>query len=398
MAVLLLCCGFANQIEKRACTAESFLDAPGKWIKIADDINNPIIPAAQVPPLLKKMEAYFDLLRGAVREPSGFDAQWYRSIRGEPLFKNGPQRHEVTAGFFRFSCDNGVLEPDLEYSDQVAVMANDFWHMSGIARFNIGGKRALILGSPIGEIRGYPLLEPNYSAINAGLAHSYKWVALVTRPGKSPFRYLTRKEVLDHPKAVNEKKRTEALALAEQLNPIRPQPVQEAEKEKELARFINGAKDERQRQNWTERFNKDYRTDAQKREEAQRKMNSIHDAVLKRLQTVEARDAALLQEPALVRGWLINEAPNESFDFAPPKKDRHICAGLCGEPHGKPLVTIDESYFDPSLPRSSPQFFIVTFRWEATERNKYRDPKFEKLRDEFFERFDFDRLAAMLGK
>jgi hypothetical protein len=57
---------------------------------------------------------------------------------------------------------------------------------------------------------------------------------------------------------------------------------------------------------------------------------------------------------------------------------------------GKPLAIYVRDYFDPNLPGTSPQYFTVAFSWTAI--------KSEKLRDDFFARFDFDRLVSLLGK
>ena len=155
--------------------------------------------------------------------------------------------------------------------------------------------------------------------------------------------------------------------LVEQLNPIRPPAVQAAEKEKDLARFLQGAKDDKQRQNWIERFNKDYLTDDQKREAAKRAMIADQDNNAAHLEAVSARSNT---------------------------RDCKRAPG-CGD-MGKPLAILTRSYMDSSLPSSVPQFFTVTFGWSAPQNG--RDEKFERLRDDFFARFDFDRLVAMLGK
>ena len=171
--------------------------------------------------------------------------------------------------------------------------------------------------------------------------------------------------------------------------------MQAAEKEKDLARFLQGAKDDKQRQNWIERFNKDYLTDDQKREAAKRAMIADQDNNAAHLEAVSARySTEQLKKPAFVTTWLENSTG--SFDFSPPANTRDCKrAPGCGD-MGKPLAILTRSYMDSSLPSSVPQFFTVTFGWSAPQNG--RDEKFERLRDDFFARFDFDRLVAMLGK
>ena len=55
-------------------------------------------------------------------------------------------------------------------------------------------------------------------------------------------------------------------------------------------------------------------------------------------------------------------------------------------------------YFDPNLPATSPQYFTVSYSWTAAKSKGFRNEKFEKLRDDLFARFDFDKLAEMIGK
>jgi len=71
--------------------------------------------------------------------------------------------------------------------------------------------------------------------------------------------------------------------------------------------------------------------------------------------------------------------------------------------HGKPFAIPDKASFDPNVPASTAQFLTVSFTWtdHVVRRNgKYEleNPKWEKIRDDFFNRLDFDRLVSMLGK
>jgi hypothetical protein len=339
------------------------------------------------------MEAEVELLHQALGDPTGFDARWYLRVSEYIFAGKGLQPAEVWVPMYRYSCVGGKVEVAHEYSDELMIEANHTWSMSGIGRINVGGKNFRMLGSPIGEIRGHPAFEPTSEGTPGGV--SYRWVVLVAKPGKSPFRYVTRQEALDHMKQVNEKERGASLVLAEQLNPIRPPAVQAAEKEKELAWYLQGAKDDRQRQNWLERYNHDYLTDEQKREKSRRETIARHDRIAAHVDAVSARySTEQLKEPAFVDDGDFMHA--ETFEFTPPANARDCKRPPgCGD-MGKPLAILRLSDYDPSLPSSVPQFFTVTFRWSAP--SKGRDEKFEKLRDDFFARFDFDRLIALLGK
>ena len=95
--------------------------------------------------------------------------------------------------------------------------------------------------------------------------------------------------------------------------------------------------------------------------------------------------------------------PDEYFKFSPTKLEvcgRTMCDNTM---HGKPFAIPDTAYFDPNLPRSAAQFLTVSFTWTdhvVTRSGKHmlENPKWEKIRDDFFARLDFDRLVSLLGK
>ena len=401
---LLLCGSAAVAVEKGACTDTSAIETQGTWKSMRDpgvDIEqSSIIPKVEWPALAKRMDVYAGILHQALGQQRGYEATWHRSVGGD-FFKGGPAKIEVEAPLFRYYCDRSALKLNDEYSDLVSIQANGVWHMAGPeAGYVIGDKHAYRLGSPIGEIRGFPVFEADWH----GTPPQITWVVLVAKPGKSPFTYITRKELLDHLKTLNEKNRTENLKLADNVNAIRPQAAQDKDRGKELALFLKGAKDEQQRRKWTERFNNDYRTDEQKREEARKKFNLIHDKIRARLDTVAARyTPELLGQTAITGINYTNYSPDEKFDFIPTKQEVCGKSTACGEHHGTPLAVPNRDYFDPALPKSAPQFFAVTFTWKThvvKRDGKYvvEEPKWEKIRDDFFARLDFDRLVSLLGK
>jgi len=78
-------------------------------------------------------------------------------------------------------------------------------------------------------------------------------VVLVSRPGKSPFKYASRRELLDHMLVLADEEWQKGLKTADMVNPIRPKDAQEKDKQKGLELFLKGAKNEQQKQKWTER-------------------------------------------------------------------------------------------------------------------------------------------------
>jgi len=350
--------------------------------------------------VIKRMAVFAEVMHQALGEQKGYDAKWYRSAGGE-VYKDGPKSYRLNVPLYSYSCDGGRLDLEGEYSGEVSIHANGVWAMSTGDRHIINGKKYYQLGSPIGEIRGFPAFEADTHNSPGGV--EITWVVLVSLRGRSPFKYASRREFLDHMATLADEEWQKGLKTADMITPIRPKDVQEKDKQKGLELFLKGAKDEQQRQKWTERYLKDYRTDEQKREEARAKFNKIHDKTRAYLDGIRAKlSAEQLEQPALVSANTLY--PDEYFKFSPTKLEfcgnRTMCDNTM---HGKPFATPDMSYFDPNLPKSSAQFLTVSFTWtdHVVKRNgKYllENPQWEKIRDDFFSRLDFDRLVSLLGK
>lgn len=402
-SMLLMAAGAASGKDLGPCTEGSAQEKAGAWKGIVEpgvDIPGSSIAKAEQPDVIKRMAVFADLVHQALGEQKGYDAKWYRSAGGE-VYKGGPKSYRLNVPLFSYTCDGGRLDLEGEYSGEVSIHANGVWAMSSGEGAIINGKKYQQLGSPIGEIRGFPAFEADTHNTPGGV--QITWVVLVSRPGKSPFKYASRRELLDHMAAAADAEWQKGLKTADMITPIRRADVQEKDKQKGLELFLKGAKDEQQKQKWTERYLKDYRTDEQKREEARAKFNKIHDKTRAYLDGLRAKfTPAQLELPALVAANTLY--PDEYFKFSPTKLEfcgnRTMCDNTM---HGKPFATPDMAYFDPNLPRSAPQFLTVSFTWtdHVVRRNgKYEleNPKWEKIRDDFFGRLDFDRLVSMLGK
>ena len=382
--------------EQEPCTDNSAENTPGKWKKdvFVSYSDNPGFPA-----FVKKLEVQEDILHKAIGSLPGYDANCYFWMSDNPFTSKKHPVMEINTNFYHYSCENGKLAIETEYSDGAYIKG--FSSRRGGENI-IGAKRFYLMGSPIGEIKGYPAFEQDWTGTPGGGA-TFTWTVIVSKKGVPLYRYATRKEVLDHIVQVVGKKRPQDIALLEQYFQIRPADVQEADRKKELAYFIGPAKDDAQRKNWTERFNKDYQTDQQKREEAVAKCNASADRVLANIEKVRARyNAAGLEEPAYVYNWLTNYNngfSEENFDFDLPKNDPYPRpTNIPTKNMGKPLAIQIINYFDPNLPATVPQYFTVSYSWTAAKSKGFRNEKFEKLRDDFFARFDFDKLAEMIGK
>lgn len=327
-----------------SCTPDSALDAPGTWkAEFQKDLEtSDEIPKAETPGVLKETEVYADLLRSALNGNSGHAAAWYRSLGGE-LFRGGPAKYQVNVPLSRFYCEDGKLEAEDEHSEAAAIGVNTTWHMSGpSASTLINGKKHYDFGSPIGAIRGFPAYQTDYQ----GMGGITRWVVVVARPGKwHPFRFATRKEILDSLRAKAEKETEDMLP---KMN-----DVGRAAAKKQLAK------------------------------------------TLARLDAVRARyTPAQLDEPGQAHPSALSMAWSD-FDFKKTKEEACGAKGTCADGWGRPFALPVRPYYDLTGSRAKPQFFTVVFEWAGGAR--VPDPRVAKLRDDFFARFDFDKLVSILG-
>lgn len=402
LAILAMSCASVALAQTPiTCTDESVARIPARWQKIVqpsvDLDTSPHIPKSELPKLRAQMESYVEVLRRALGDLNGYHVRWYSSS-GPLLYRSGPASYFLHAPMYPLECVNGLAKAGTDEREHVSIEVNGMWHLYGGRHApRVRGRNYQVIGSPLGEVRGFPVFETSWQGVPG--AQRIRQVLLVHKPGKRPFRFATRKELLEALTAANEEARADSLAKYEKYYRIRPKAEQEQERAKELALFLKGARDEQQKQRWTERFDKDYRTDEQKHEEQIRKFNAVYDKNRAHFdKLLAAQTPAQLDEIAYADGF----DADDRFQFTPPKSA--VCPKTeCSEHLGKPLAIPVRSYYDETLPRSSPQLILVSFELLATavRRNgEYfvENPPLEKMRDEFFARLDFDRLVSMIGK
>lgn len=209
--------------------------------------------------------------------------------------------------------------------------------------------------------------------------------------------------MLEQLRADVRKYREQAVKTAPSIVPVRAAAEQEAALKRRIEEIEKdaylGAAAKAKR---IERLKADYRTDEQRQGATVAKAGAMYDAALRRLDDVERSfTPAQLEEPALLQpndvhpnSVLANDAT--TWGFSQPKTDDHYCDHHCR--HGQRLVTIDPAYADPRLPRIAPQFFLVALQWRGVPGSDARDPFVERIAAEFLAKFDYDKLASLLGR
>jgi hypothetical protein len=383
---------------KVPCTsAEDVRDLPGTWasqfepdVETSTFLSKPDLARA-----LKDMTVYAELVHAALRI-DGYTAQWYRSVGGR-LFGNGPAQYQMNVELTDFDCHNGFvmrrddpdrIEQDWGSTASAAILVNSTWSMSGPeAHSIINGKKYYSFGSPVGDVRGFPAYQTEGSGTTT-------WTVLVSKPGKKPFHFATRKELLESMRAQAEAERAADFRQIDAAMKVRSPEEQKIDHDKELALFLKGAKDDAQREHWRQRFEHDYRTDQQKLEELHKKMNKDSDKAVAHLdqliaqQTPEQMSMPAMAHPSdLGRVW-------PDFQFLQTHEERCGKGACGGGAFGSPFAIPNRNYYNAELSPGRPQFFCVVFEWQG--RTDKIDPRLEKMRDDFFAKFDFDKLVSML--
>ena len=92
----------------------------------------------------------------------------------------------------------------------------------------------------------------------------------------------------------------------------------------------------------------------------------------------ESMTAAELASQAVVREWSAGVRSGRIF--------------AADTQHGERLVTVDHTYFDPSLPKTAVQAIVLYWRWEES------DPVKRELNNEFMRNFDVGGLEKLLDR
>lgn len=412
-ALLVLALTFSAHPAAAACDKETAQTTPGTWLNTGDSTGaagDVKAGANEVKRAFAETDRYLELVRQVFPEPVGMNVRWYKVFNANADLGLGARAvpQEVTVSFLTHFCDGPVLRaesvsrpPDLSLEIEV----NNFWNLLYLTSMTLNGRPVYTLAHQTGEHRGFESFErPNaLGTARLGGVRVYSRFVLLTRPGALPFTYVTRRQVLGQLRADVRKVREQAVKTAPSIVPVRAAAEQEAALKRRIEEIEKdtylGAAAKAKR---IERLKADYRTDEQRQGATVANAGAMYDAALRRLDEVERSfTPAQLGEPAVLQpsdvhpnSVLANNAT--TWGFAQPKIDDHYCDHLCR--HGQRLVTIDPSYADPRLPRTAPQFFLMALQWRGVRGSDARDPFVERIAADFLAKFDYDKLASLLGR
>jgi hypothetical protein len=328
-------------------------------------------------------------------------AKWKKRISGAPHLSDGPKPHNVDYFFHKYLCDGGRLVDNSVWErSSIFIFVNSleqFAKSTGELRNgkldSNQGKVIYRMSHRLGKHHGYAYFEPPHGDGFGGWGLQHFRTVLTTYPGKLPFRYLTRQGMINFLRIQLDEQQPRETDRLKLIYPVRPKEVQEAEKSTQVEKLRKEYANNPRR---VQRHLEDYRTDEQRLADAAAKLRADFDKRRFPLDRIEKKYAGRLEEVGTV--WesdLHYGALDDNWDFMEVKlKDDHLCNsnGICR--HGSAWVVMNEDYFDKKMAPDVPQFFTACFAWTTISYT----PFFVKMKDDWLNNFDFDKLASMLGK
>ena len=267
-----------------------------------------------------------------------------------------------------YYCEGSAIKANHETSTSFSIKANffeaDIYHAAQ-------GDRALAEGynvmtdMPI-EKDGYFYFKEKEVSLGFGVSgKANMW--LITYNGKLPYAYVSKKEFLEKRKQnLTAQMQTSASGFKDVLKNLE---IERGFKQKEY-------KDDATK---LERYMKmDYLSSKDRYEKLLADNEKNYKPALRKVDSLLRLPAAQLSQFAIVK-----QDPKDHLSYLFTNDD---------DPFGKILIKPNPSYFDKTLPRSSPQFFCVYISGNP------KDPIAAMAMADMIKAVDFTKLKSMLGK
>ena len=405
-ALSLLIISLLNVLSaQQPCQQEKADSMPLKWTEEKhqySSANTKGLTAAKVTAVLKSMDRYYNVTKDFYTGIKGNKVVWYKNFYPDEVIKYPGTAQEIKFFTNKFVCGKDKLYDDIiterfvlfVYANSLDALIKNTGQMHNNKLDSYKGKTIYRISYRLGTHKDYSYFEPPASSgFSAGWGLQHFRLVLITYPGKLPFRYLTRAELIDFLRQQTneyEKIETDRLKL---VYPVRPKEVQEQEKNQMVEKLKKEYPNTPRR---VQRYLEDYKTDEQKFNEAAKNTLEAFNKKRKRLDELEKKYEGRLDETGTtLAAYLFYDLIDDKWDFVPDKlTDDHLCDenGICR--HGNAWVMFNEDYFNKKLPPEVPQFFTVSLGWRTNSFRQY----YLDMRDDWLKRFDFKKLEAMLGK
>jgi hypothetical protein len=364
----------------------------GKYTKYPDAIaplTSSVLPKAQQPEALLRMDAMHKLLLEAYPQPLGMDGRWGRNLNAGLFADDVNYSNGIPVCNYIYRCTFGSYVCIQNRPKEVFVFADVYNHFRVYVNqlgelqsdlmldtMTINGRKVYILNPLVGSWKGYDLYGrpgENFSCV------------LLSRRGESPFTPITRKQYLDYSIPWLNKFFDEMIKSSQSM-PVRSLEEQETKKQKDLAKIEADYKNNpKARDAIRKNFVDTYKTDQQRRDETVSKIINMKkdgiDRYEKELEKTKANN--LLDSPAEI--------------YSPFTTSENTPIFATGPQGGKMLVTANPAYIRKDHPKYVPQFMVVYWKW-VSDFPMYGGEQGVYYRKMLEANFPIAKLQAMIDK
>jgi hypothetical protein len=344
------------------CTGASLLQKQGVW---KEGMKGSVygLPATDLDRERKVVASLHNLVKSKYA-PVGVEADFNGSY-DTPDAELPVNNFDYNIYFMHYYCEGNVIKIQHETSTSFFVAANRFdGNIYATDENNTTGEGYYsIINMPV-EKDGCYYFEENASLGFGNTGKCRKW--LITYDGKLPYAYVTRKEFLEKQKhmlsvamSASLGSSKESLKLIEE-DKVRKEAEYNSDPEK-LQRYLKN----------------DYQYNKERFEKNILNTEKNYNDALAKIET-QLQVPSGLNQPAIVR-----KDPADYLSYLFTTDD---------DPFGRVLIKPNPDYFNKKLPRSSPQFFVVSLTGDEKEAVA------AKVMTDIMKDFDFTALKNMLGK
>lgn len=374
------------------CNDSLLMTTKGKYTKGYDNIApliSSVLPKAQQPEVLLRMDAMHKLLLEAYPQPIAMDGRWGRDMYVGTFAEDVNYKNGIPVCNYMYRCtfcsnvcsQNKPKEVDVcaDVYNHFRVYVNQLGELQSDLKsdtMTINGRKVYLLNPLVGSWKGYDLYGRPGEKFNC---------VLLSRKGESPFTPVTRKQYLEYSipwlnRFFDEMIKSPGSMLMRSLE------EQEASKKKALDKIDNDYKNNPKNRDLVRKnFLDTYKTDQQRRDETVSIMIKMKKDGISRYEKEleKARADNLLDAPAEIY------SPFTTTDNTP------IFA--TGPEGGKMLVTANPAYIRKDLPKYVPQFMVLYWGW-VSDWPKYGGTQGEYYKKMLETNFSIEKLQAMIDK
>lgn len=362
--ILFACILLPLGLKAQNCDRESLLQKPGTWK--AGMKGSQLGSAADLAREKKVVAVIHEMIQSKYT-PAAVEAIYHGTYGTDQSAPANNYMYSIIP--LNYYCDGNLIKTNRETSTYFSIGANfidagiyetlDFKGVASGAGFHF------IHDIPV-EKDGYLYFPEKDASLGFGMTgKTYAW--LITYPGKLPFAYVTKKEFLQAQKIILANAQREAESgFRDVLSRIE---IEKGFREKEY-------------KNDPEKLKNYMKMDYNETKLRYEKLLADNAKSFKpALDKIESK--LKLPEQELSRQAIVKQDPNDHLSYLFTDDN---------DPLGLVLIKPNREYFNPKLPRSSPQFFYISVRGNHKEEIAARFIK------DIMQAIDFTKLKNMLGK